>query len=66
MPKKASTLLSLSKREKQIISATIYLWKINLANDFVPDYHLLKHPELSSDIMRAIRNIVQEVEKNNA
>jgi len=60
----SSTLLSLSTREEQIVDATIYLWMVNLKNGFVPDYHLLKYPELSMDIMREIRDLVQQ-EKNN-
>jgi len=60
----SSTLLSLSTREEQIVNATIYLWKVNEENGFVPDYHLLKYPELSMDIMRKIRDLVQQ-EKNN-
>jgi len=60
----SSTLLSLSTREEQIVDATIYLWMVNLKNGFVPDYHLLKYPELSMDIMRKIRDLVQQ-EKNN-
>ena len=61
----SSTLLSLSTREEQIVNATIYLWRVNLDQyGFVPDYHLLKYPELSMDIMRKIRDLVQQ-EKNN-
>ena len=54
----------MSKVEAQIVDATIYLWKVNEENGFVPDYHLLKYPELSMDIMRKIRDLVQQ-EKNN-
>lgn len=68
MPKiESSTLLFLSAREEQIVNATIYLWKTNLENNCcVPDYHLLEYPELSMSIMRQIRDIVQNQEKNNA
>jgi len=64
MPK-VEPILSLSKREEQIVNATIYLWKVNLEEGFVPDFHLLKYPELSMDIMRKIRDLVQ-LEKNHA
>jgi len=64
MPK-VEPILSLSKREEQIVNATIYLWKVNLEEGFVPDFHLLKYPELSMDIMRKIRDLVQW-EKNHA
>jgi hypothetical protein len=50
----------LTNREKNIVSATIRLWNVNAEIDYVPDYELVD-PSLSMDVMRDIRNLVQEV-----
>jgi hypothetical protein len=51
----------LSEREKAIVKATINLWNVQSKENFVPDYWLLNNEQLSSDEMRHIRMIVQDV-----
>jgi len=57
-----SSEIELTDREQNIVLATIRLWNVNKKDNFVPDYNLIDNPfQLTSDEMRKIRDLVQEV-----
>jgi hypothetical protein len=54
--------MKLPNRDRNIVLATIHLWKVNAEKKFVPDYNLYEPSfGLPPDEMRAIRDVVQNV-----
>ena len=54
--------MRLANRDRNIVLATIHLWKVNAEKKFVPDYNLYKPSfGLPPDEMIAIRDEVQNI-----